>query len=384
MKKILYRKFLLDCLLFFLISIISTGVIIWVFQAVNYLDIIIEDGRTYSIYLYYSLLNFPKIISKILPFAFFFSFSYVIAKYELNNELLIYWNFGVNKISFINFFFIFSVFIFFIQIVLTSFVVPYSQNIARSLIRTSDYDFVSNFIKTKKFNSTINNLTIFTESKDSVGNFKNIYIKKDTDKDSFQIIFAKKGILIENQNNPVLELYEGENTSFFNNRITSFSFSKSEFNLSSFSTNTILVKKTQEHKTKELYECIIVLTDKNYKNDIQIKDKVRNCEFKNLDNIVSELYKRLVIPLYLPALMLISLFLIIHSKEKINYSRYRLIVFLIGFFLIIFSESTLKFVDRSLYNNLFIGFIPIFIILYLYIFMISKLNYKKKLRKKLR
>jgi len=381
MKKILYRKFLLDCLLFFLVSIISTGVIIWVFQAVNYLDIIIEDGRTYSIYLYYSLLNFPKIISKILPFAFFFSFSYVIAKYEMNNELLIYWNFGVNKISFINFFFIFSVFIFFIQIVLTSFVVPYSQNIARSLIRTSNYDFVSNFIKTKKFNSTINNLTIFTESKDSVGNFKNIYIKKDTDKDSFQIIFAKKGILIENQNNPVLELYEGENTSFFNNRITSFSFSKSEFNLSSFSTNTILVKKTQEHKTKELYECVIVLTDKNYKNDIQIKDKVRNCEFKNLDNIISELYKRLIIPLYLPALMLISLFLIIHSKEKINYSRYRLIVFLIGFFLIIFSESTLKFVDKSLYNNLLIGFIPIIIILVLYIFIISQLNYKIKLKK---
>ena len=97
MKKILYRKFLLDCSLFFLISIISTGVIIWVFQAVNYLDIIIEDGRTYGVYLYYSLLNFPKIISKILPFAFFFSFSYVIAKYELNNELLIYWNFGINK-----------------------------------------------------------------------------------------------------------------------------------------------------------------------------------------------------------------------------------------------------------------------------------------------
>ena len=381
MKKILYRKFLLDCLLFFLISIISTGVIIWVFQAVNYLDIIIEDGRTYSIYLYYSLLNFPKIISKILPFAFFFSFSYVIAKYELNNELLIYWNFGVNKISFINFFFIFSVFIFFIQIVLTSFVVPYSQNIARSLIRTSDYDFVSNFIKTKKFNSTIKNLTIFTESKDSVGNFKNIYIKKDTDKDSFQIIFAKKGVLIENQNNPVLELYEGENTSFFNNRITSFSFSKSEFNLSSFSTNTILVKKTQEHKTKELYECIIVLTDKNYKNDIQIKDKVRNCEFKNLDNILAELYKRLVIPLYLPALMLISLFLIIHSKEKINYSRYRLIVFLIGFFLIIFSESTLKFVDKSLYNNLLIGFTPIITMLVLYIYIILQLNYKIKLKK---
>ena len=44
MKKILYRKFLTDCLIFFIIALISTSVIIWVIQAVNYLDIIIDDG----------------------------------------------------------------------------------------------------------------------------------------------------------------------------------------------------------------------------------------------------------------------------------------------------------------------------------------------------
>ena len=74
MKKIIYRKFLSDCLIFFIISLISTSVIIWVFQAVNYLDIVIDDGRDYLVYLNYSLLNFPKILSKILPFAFFLAF----------------------------------------------------------------------------------------------------------------------------------------------------------------------------------------------------------------------------------------------------------------------------------------------------------------------
>ena len=176
MKKIIYRKFLLDCSNFFLISLISTSIIIWVFQAVNYLDIIIEDGRDYVVYLNYTLFSFPKIISKILPFAFFFSFSYVIAKYELNNELLIFWNFGVNKISFVNFFFIFSLLLLLIQIILTAYLVPSSQSIARSIIRTSDYNFVDNFIKIKKFNDAVNNLTIYTESKDSIGNYNNIYL----------------------------------------------------------------------------------------------------------------------------------------------------------------------------------------------------------------
>ena len=75
MKKILFRKFLYDCLVFFMIALISTSVIIWVFQAVNYLDLIIDDGRDYLIYLNYTFLNFPKILSKILPFAFFFVMS---------------------------------------------------------------------------------------------------------------------------------------------------------------------------------------------------------------------------------------------------------------------------------------------------------------------
>ena len=74
MKKIIFRKILFDCLRFFLISLLGIASIIWVFQAVNFLDIMIEDGRNYNIYLSYSLLNFPKILSKVIPFCIFLAF----------------------------------------------------------------------------------------------------------------------------------------------------------------------------------------------------------------------------------------------------------------------------------------------------------------------
>ena len=99
MKKILFRKLLLDCNIFFLISLVSASLIIWIFQAVNFLDIIVEDGRDFIVYLSYSLLNLPKIISKISPFAAFFSFYYVINRYEVNNELIIFWNFECTKLN---------------------------------------------------------------------------------------------------------------------------------------------------------------------------------------------------------------------------------------------------------------------------------------------
>ena len=105
MKKILFRKLLKDYLSFFFITLFSVSIIIWVFQAVNYLDIMIEDGRDYLIYIKYSLLNFPKTFSKLFPFILFFSLFYVTIKYENNNELIIFWNFGVNKIEIVHFIF---------------------------------------------------------------------------------------------------------------------------------------------------------------------------------------------------------------------------------------------------------------------------------------
>ena len=134
--------------------------------------------------------------------------------------------------------------------------------------------------------------------------------------------------------------------------------------------------KTQEHKTLELINCVMKLKQ-NIPSELKlIKEKVRNCEIKNLDNILSEIYKRLVIPLYLPTLMLLALLLIVNSKEKVNYSKLRLSVFLLGFFTIVFSESTLRFVGSSSNKNLMIAVSPFITLSFLYFYFILKFNLK--------
>ena len=155
MKKILFRKLMSDYLIFLSLALLSTGIVIWVFQAVNYLDIMIEDGRDYLVYINFSLLNFPKILSKLFPFILFFTLFYVTSKYEQNNELMIFWNFGVHKIQIINFIFKISILLMVLQIILTSLIVPKAQDLARSFLRTSSVNFFDNFIKPQKFNDTI-------------------------------------------------------------------------------------------------------------------------------------------------------------------------------------------------------------------------------------
>ena len=364
MKKILFRKLLFDCLLFFTITLFSSSLIIWVFQAVNFLDIIVEDGRNYLVYLNFSLLNFPKVISKLIPFILFFSFLYVIGKYEFKNELIIFWNFGINKIELINFFIKFSFFIMLLQIFLTAVIVPKSQDLARSFLRSSSINYLENFIKPRIFNDAVKGLTIYSNSKDEFGNLKEIYLKKGSGK-NFQITFAKEGRFKQIGKNQFLELNFGETISVINDKITNFKFKKTDFNLSNFDDNLTTYKKTQEVATRDLIKCYhnlmnfsILKIDKNF--------EVENCRIDNIDNIIKELYKRLIIPLYIPVLILVSLLLIFKSKENINYSRYRILIFLIGFSTIILSEMTIRLINADFIKNIKFFVIPLILVISLY------------------
>ena len=374
MKKIIYRKLLLDYMSFFLIALFSSGIVIWVFQAVNFLDIMIEDGRSYSVYISYSLLNFPKILNKLFPFVLFFSLFYVTIKYEANNELIIFWNFGENKIQLINFVFKFSSILMLIQLILSSIAVPKSQDLARSFLRESSVNFYENFIKAKRFNDTLKKITIYSEKKDAEGNLYNLYLKKEIDQNNFQITYAKKGFFKEINNMPILVLFDGETITGKNNKITNISFSKSDFPINNAESSSFVTQqKTQELSSFNLFKCanFLISTKKN-----KINPKVVNCKIRNSNNIFKELYKRFIIPFYILILSLVPLLLIILSKEDSRYSKLKLITFLIGLFFIIFSETTIRLISDSLFRNIVISLLPIVFIITLYLIFVKKFNYK--------
>ena len=378
MKKIIFRKLLLDCISFFLIALISSSVVIWVFQAVNFLDIMIEDGRDFLVYINYSLLNFPKIFSKLFPFVLFFSLFYVTGKYEQNNELMIFWNYGVNKIHIINFFFKFSLILLLIQVSLTALIVPKSQEVARSFLKDSKINFFGNFIKKQKFNDTIKGVTIFSEGKDSSGNLYNLYLKKEIDESNFQITYAKKGKFQNINNTPVLVLFDGETLSNKNNEVTNFSFSKSDFILKSLETNTTTYAKTQEISTFDLFRCVEMIYQSNFKNINTHLNKIPNCSVRNIKNIIKEFYKRLIIPFYIPILTLIPFVLIILSKENAYYNKLKIFTFLFGLLVIIFSETTIRYVSDTVIANLKIAIIPFCLALLIYLIFLYQFNFFKK------
>ena len=155
MKKIIFKNFLRETTIFFLLSCSSVALIVWVIQAVNYLGFVTEDGHGFKIYFLYTLLSLPKIINEILPFMFFLAIFFTLVKYEDQNQTLIFWSNGIKKSEFLNIIIKYSLIFLILQSIMNVFLVPFTQDKARSFIRQSNVDFLPSLVKPKKFMDTV-------------------------------------------------------------------------------------------------------------------------------------------------------------------------------------------------------------------------------------
>jgi len=377
MKKIIYRNLATDCVKFFLLTIFTISTIIWVLQAVNYLDFVIEDGHGFFVYFNFTLLSFPKILSRIYPFAVFLSFSYILLKYEDANELIIFWNFGIKKIHFINFFIKVSLFFVIVSLLLNALIAPMAQDKARSFIRSSDLDFFESVLKPKKFVDVVQNLTIYYEKKNENGELENMFLNDKSSPNESQTTIAKTGKFEMRGDKKILVLYDGKTINNINKKTSEFNFSKTDFNISNFSTHSVTQQKTQETSTKDLVLCLLIVNNLKKDIDSNIRLELNNCTLMNMVNIYKEIYSRLIKPIYITFLISISLLLILKSKSDHAFKAQKFKIYSLGFLSIIFLESSSKFISPNLMQNLFLSMLPIILTMIIYIYFVITLKVKK-------
>jgi lipopolysaccharide export system permease protein len=375
MKKLIFRKFLLDVFSSFLVLIFSFSVIVWVIQAVNYLDFISEDGHGFKVYFLYTLFNFPKIFSKLFLISLFISMFYVILKFENDNELSIYWSVGISKINFINKVLKFSILLLILQFSFTSYLSPKSQSMGKSFIRMSNIDFFPSLIKEKKFIDTLSDLTIYVdEQSDNKKKFKNILIK-DQKKiaNEYQIIVANEGEIITNNNINYLILKKGEIFSSNNNKdFSNFKFENFEFNLSNFSSKTTVIPKIQENKSSNIIKCY--LNNSNIHKKFFINYDELRCDENGKKDIIQEIFKRFYQPFFIPILCLVACMQIINNKFNINYTFNKIIIFIFGFLTLFVSEILIKYTGNNVTQDIIILIFPITLFSIIYLFVLKK-NY---------
>ena len=377
MKNRIYKYIFHEFIRNFLVILFAFAAVIWTIQAVNFLDLVTDDGHAFRIYLLYSFLTLSKVLTKLIPFTFLIASLITILKLEKDNELIVLWASGLNKIHIVNLLFRISILMVFVQLIMATLVNPKTLNISRNLLKNSELQFVPSLLKLRQFNDTVKGLTIFVENKKSNGVYENIFIEDEgrilTNVSSgSSTIFAKSGYATKDGKS--LILFNGNMQKLENdNNISVITFNKTTINLSGLSTKTTAEPKIQETSSIRIIQCM-------QERNLYTKDciKAKNIKYKaqHLRQNKIEFNRRFGMPIFIPLVALISCFLLLSRTEKKISVYYKYIFGLIGVILLVASEITVRYSGNSLYRAATYYLIPLSLIPMVYLFLIRTFKYE--------
>jgi len=371
MKKTIYKYIFYEFTRYFTITLFALAAIAWSVQAVNFLDLVTEDGHAFNIYFLYSFLTLSKVLTKLIPFSFLISATLTILKLEKDNELIILWTSGLNKIFIVNHLVYMSLLVMLLQLILTSAVNPTLLNESRTLLKNSKLEFVSSMFKEKQFNDTVEGLTIFIEKKTDDQIYKNVFIRDESAILSSvgtvsSSIFAKSGYISKDKKS--LILFDGNIQKLDGNgKINIVKFEKTYFNIAEISTKSISEPKIQETSTIQILRCLqnknIILHNCNPTKKTRMDTKI-------------EINKRFGMPFYIPLLALICCFLLESRRDRKIYSLNKYIYFSVGFIILVAAEISVRYSGVSWNHTAAYYLIPAGIIPLLYFVLIRKFKYE--------
>ena len=171
----IYQNFIKEILKTFIVILFGLTIIAWTVRAVNFLDLMIEDGYSATIYFKYSLLNISTITSRFIPLSFLIALMIFIIKQIQANEFIILWTSGVKKLQLVNLFFITSLGVLFFYFIFSIFITPFSLNKSRILLNKDGYNSFLPTVRVNQFSDSFEGFTFIVEEKFK-NEIKNVFI----------------------------------------------------------------------------------------------------------------------------------------------------------------------------------------------------------------
>ena len=366
----IYQNYFIEIIRTFLVIVLGLTLIALTVRAVNFLELIVDNGYPVTTYFKYSILNIFGIAPKFIPLAFFISVIVFIVKHIGNSEFVILWTSGVKKIELVNLICLTSLSVLLFYILFSAFLTPLALNKSRQLLsqdqlnsflptirsqQFSDSFKGFSFIVDKKINNEVDNIFIH----DTGNNLKNF--SSNIENVSSTTIVAEKGII----NNRNMFLINGQIiSSKKENKVEIINFEQLDININSLSTSTIKKPKLQEISTLKLLKCIF--------------EKSNATKFCNQDakkEILPNLIRRLILPLYIPVISLLCSFLLI--KNKISLID-KFLIYFGNFSILVFTELLIRYTGINYQIRAIYILLPIVLIIISYFTLIYKFkkNYK--------
>ena len=362
----IYQNYFIEIIKTFLTIVLGLSLIALTVRAVNFLELIVDNGYPVTTYFKYSILNIFGIAPKFMPLAFFISVIIFIIKHQRDSEFIILWTSGVKKVQLVNLILFSSITVLIIYLIFSAFLTPLALNKSRQLLTEDQLNSFLPTIRSQQFSDSFKGFTFIVDEK--VNNkVKNIFIH-DTNNNlknfssnienvSSTTIIANQGII----NNRKMLLINGQIiSSKKKEEVEVINFEQLDISLNNLSSAIIKMPKLQEISTLKLLSCFV--KDSNEK---------KFCNKDAKKEIIPNLIRRLILPFYIPVVSLLCSFLLV--KNNINLLE-KMKIYLFTFLLLVLTELFIRYTGINYQIRSIYIILPFALIMSVYLI----LNYKLK------
>ncbi len=308
-----------------LLITISLTSIVWLTQALRYIDFIVNQGVSIILFLKLTILLIPSLLLTILPPAFFCAVIFTYNKMKTDSELVVMQASGLDAWRLTQPALRVALAVTLLAYFLALYVQPVSMRAFRDLQGFLRNNYVSILLQEGVFSTPLPGLTVFVRERNDDGTIKGLLVHDSRKPDNVVTMMADSGILVQTPSGPRFMLKNGTRQEMRNGRLSFLNYDSYTLDISLYTQST--ASKSTDVLTFFLSELA------RYDDNVSVQENnKRRAEF----------HQRLLWPAYTVTLTFIALAWMLSARFSRRSNWRRLTAMIVFGVCLIFSSNVLR------------------------------------------
>lgn len=202
-----------------LISVSLTS-IVWLTQALRYIDFIVNQGVSIGLFIKLTLLLIPTLLLTIFPPAYFCAVIFIYNKMKIDSELVVMQAMGLDKWKLTKPALKVGLILTLLAYSISFYLQPLSMHAFRELQSFLRNNYVSILLQEGVFSSPVEGLTVFIRERHDDGTLKGILVHDSRKAGSAVTMMADQGVLVQTPSGPRFLLEQGNRQEMKDGRLS--------------------------------------------------------------------------------------------------------------------------------------------------------------------
>lgn len=227
--------------------------IIWLIQALRFIDFIVNRGLSIGDFIHITSLLFPSLLLLLVPISVFVAVLYTYNRLQADSELVVMRASGLSRWQLALPAFQVAAMAMLFCYMISIFLMPMANRQFNDMRQFLQNNYASILLQEEVFNHPVDRLTVFIRERDSDGNLHGILVH-DARTENVITMMAEHGRLSEGPNGPSFALEKGMRQELRNGRVSWLNFDSYSLDISFYTQSNLRKRDPDEKYLPELFD----------------------------------------------------------------------------------------------------------------------------------